>query len=226
MELKDIGSSTPKKINKILESRFGFRLDFDRLSIEKADRLLGSINEGLQKVRMSGRIHTSERNARYTEMLLVKEGLESWLDRQYITEGEVETAQALLAAKDFVDRLQDMIEETSQMLNEDLPPLGDTIKDQVGANEGANFVNAATEALNGLLEAVRGAREAMDAATRVLAGQEAPPAMAPGAGAGEEMGAMPPAEEPAMEPEAPMGELPDLPDLEDDTSEPVGRARR
>lgn len=223
MELKDIGSSTPKKINKILESRFGFRLDFDRLSIEKADRLLGSINEGLQKVRMSGRVHTSERNPRYTEMLLVKEGLESWLDRQYIAEGEVETAQAILAAKDFVDRLQDMIEETSQMLNEDLPPLGDTIKDQIGANEGASFVSAATEALNGLLEAVRAARESMDAATRVLAGQEAP-AMAPGAG--EDMEAMPPAEEPAMEPEAPMGELPDLPDLEDEVSEPVGRARR
>ena len=227
MKLNDIGQSSPKKINQILESRFGFRLDFDRLTIEKADRLLGSINEGIQKIKMSGQIHTSERNPRYTEMLIVKEGLESWLDRQYITEGEVETAQVLLAAKDFVDRLQDMIEEASQMLNEDLPPLGDTIKDQIGTNEGTTFVSTTTETLNGLLEALKAARETMDSATRTLAGQEiAPPQLA-----GQEAQAPMPAGEPmpAEEPApAPAGELPELPDLEaeEEFEEPIGRERR
>jgi hypothetical protein len=219
MKLNDIEDSSPKKVNQVLESRFGLRVDFDRMTIERADRLLGMVNEGVQKVRMSPTVHTSERNPRYMELLMIKEGLENWLDRQYISEGEVETAQAILAAKDFVDRLQDMIEDASQMLNEDLPPLGDSIKDQIGANEGSAFVAAATEALNGLLEAVKVARESMDSATRVLAGQEAPSAPA---------GAMI-AAEPVAEPVAasePAGELPALPDLEDSDEEPVGRERR
>lgn len=227
MKLNDIGQSSPKKANMILESRFGFKINFDNLTIEKADRLLGTVNEGLNKIRMSNKIHTAERDPRYMELLVIKEGIEGWLDQQYITESEVGAAESLLAAKDFVDRLQGMIEDLSQMLNEDLPPLGDSIKDQIGVEQAAAFVTSATETLNALLAATKASRETMDQASRSLAGQEAP-AMAPGAAPEAEMPAdeaEPEAEMPADEAE-PEAELPELPDLDDEDEGPVGRERR
>jgi hypothetical protein len=233
MNLRDLGQSSPKKINQILESRFGFRIDFSNLTIQRADGLLASINEGLRRVRISEGAHTSQRSPKYTEMLLVKEGLEKWLESQYITEGEVESAQTILAAKDFVDRLQSMIEDAGQMLNEDLPPLGDSIRDQLGIEQGDRFVGAVTGALNSLLEATKAAREQVDSATRVLAGEETPSAdldsaelvsdMDSDTGDMDDMGS-------DMEPSAggDMDQLPELPDLKKEKSpEPsLGRARR
>ena len=40
--------------------------------------------------------------------------------RQMLREGEIENAEAALAAKDQVDRLQDMVEELGKMSNEEL----------------------------------------------------------------------------------------------------------
>ena len=63
MKLNDLGyKPTPKKINKVTESRFGFKIDFDNMTFKKAYTLATGITEGLEKIKRTHRSeeHTSE----------------------------------------------------------------------------------------------------------------------------------------------------------------------
>jgi hypothetical protein len=116
--------------------------------------------------------------------------------RSQLNEGEVDHASAIVAARGMVDEIQKMVEKISGMVNEELPPLMDTIRDRVGQEQATAFGAAATQTLTPLLDAVKAAREGMDGAARTVAGEEA--AAAPmDMGAGAEAGAdlsIPPAD--------------------------------
>jgi hypothetical protein len=173
MNLKELAPQTTKRLNKVMESRFGFSIDYDNLTYSKAQRLSHAISENLSKIRKSYGIHTAEKNPQYMEMLMVQEGLNSWLDQQEpLMEGELETAEAVLAAKDMVDSVQDMITDASKMLNEELPPLLDVIRDQVGTAQADAYKNTVTAALQGLMDSLNGARDALDNGARALAGEQ------------------------------------------------------
>lgn len=176
MNLKELTPKTARKLNKVMESRFGFSIDYKNLSYAKAQKLNVALSEQLNAIRKSYGIHTAERNPKYMEMLMVQEGLSAWLDQQdqVLTEGELEVAEVVLAAKDMVDSVQKMIEDASKMLNEQLPPLVDTVRDQVGVEQGEAYKNATTPALQALLDNLNVARESLDSAARVLAGEQAP----------------------------------------------------
>ena len=172
MNLKELSPQKTKRLNKVMESRFGFQIDYDSLSVQKAQRLAGAITESLQGIRKSYGIHTAEKNPKYMEMLMVKEGLESFIRQQTLTEGELESAEAILAAKGMVDSIQDMIEDVSKMMNEQLPPLLDSIRDQIGTEQADSFKSGAGEALRALLDNLGAAREALDSGARQLAGEQ------------------------------------------------------
>jgi hypothetical protein len=177
MRLTELGvKPSAKKINKVMESRFGFAIDYDSLTYAKAQRLSHSINESLNSIRRTHGAHTAEKNPKYMEMLMVKEGLAAWLNQQHLMEGELETAEAVLAAKDMVDSVQDMITDASKMLNEQLPPLLDTIRDQIGPQQADSYKSTVTAALQGLMEALNSARDALDQGARGLAGEQVAPA--------------------------------------------------
>jgi hypothetical protein len=109
------------------------------------------------------------------EMLMVREGLTEWIKQQdVLLEGELESAEAVLAAKDMVDSIQDMITDASKMLNEQLPPLLDSIRDQIGTAQAEGFKGKAQEALNNLLTVLNTTRESLDSGARQLAGEESP----------------------------------------------------
>jgi hypothetical protein len=172
MNLKELAPQKTKRLNKVMESRFGFAIDYDNLSVQKAQRLAGAITESLNGIRKSYGIHTAEKNPKYMEMLMVKEGLETFIRQQQLTEGELESAEAILAAKGMVDSIQDMIEDVSKMMNEQLPPLLDSIRDQIGTEQADSFKAGAGEALRALLDNLGTAREALDSGARQLAGEQ------------------------------------------------------
>jgi len=173
MNLKELAPQTTKRLNKVMESRFGFSIDYDNLTYAKAQRLSYAISENLSKIRKSYGIHTAEKNPKYMEMLMVQEGLNSWLNQQEpLMEGELETAEAVLAAKDMVDSVQDMITDASKMLNEELPPLLDVIRDQVGTAQADAYKNTVTGALQGLMDSLNSTRDALDNGARSLAGEQ------------------------------------------------------
>jgi hypothetical protein len=88
-----------------------------------------------------------------------------------ITEGEVENAELVLAAKDMVDRVQGMLEDIGKMINEDLPPLTDAIRDEMDSSTADSFNSGMSTALQGLLDNLGTARAGADEASRILVGE-------------------------------------------------------
>ena len=201
MNLNQLSPSKAKRINKLLETRFGFEINYNKLTLPKAIRLSNALSESLMSIKRSYGAHKAEKNPKYMEMLLVNESLNDWISRQEVLlEGELETAEVVLAAKDMVDTVQDMITDASKMQNEELPPLLDSIRDQVGTAEADAFESTVTSALQGLMEALKAARDALDSGARVLAGEQQPMPQQGGGQPGTQPAAMPgemPAEEPS-----------------------------
>ena len=174
MKLAEMSTKSTRKINKLMESRFGFAINFSNLTVEKAERLSETIVANLDKIRHSVDLHTAERNPRYMELLTVKEGLSTWLEqhRQQLVEGEVGNAEVLLAAKNMVDSIQDAIEKVGKMQNEQLPELLDSIRDQVGGEQAEGFKNAVGTTLETLMQNLQTAREGVDGGVRILTGEQ------------------------------------------------------
>lgn len=194
MNLNELAPKKTQRLNRIMESRFGFGIDYNKLTYAKAQRLSIALDESLNNIRKSYGAHTAEKNPKYMEMFMVREGLTAWLDQhETLLEGELETAEAVLAAKDMVDSVQDMITDASKMMNEELPPLLDTIRDQIGTAQADSYKQTVTAALQGLMDSLNGARDALDNGARVLAGEQPDQAMSMGGEQGLP-GQLPPAD--------------------------------
>ena len=200
MRLNEMRNTTNvKKINRVMESRFGFKIDYDNMTLEKAVQLAQGISEGLDSIRRSHGVHSAERNPKYMEMFMVREGLHRWLvenESRFITESEMAKSEAILAAKDMVDSIQDMLEKISKMQNEQLPALLDTIRDQIGTEQAETFKGTVSPLLQGLAQTLQQGRESADNAARGLAGEGIDQPMdmgvgTAGAGLGNEMPAAP-----------------------------------
>ena len=164
---------TPQKINKIVESRFGFTVDYDNLTYAKAQRLSRALGENITAIKKSFGSHTAEQNPKYMELMLVKEGLDKWMgSEQGLFESEMGRSEAVLAAKDIVDSVQDMLEKISKIQNEQVPALIDTIRDQIGGEQAEQFKSAISPTLTELYTALSTARESSDTAVRVLSGEQ------------------------------------------------------
>jgi hypothetical protein len=189
MKLSEMNTKfNAKKINKVMESRFGFAVDYNNLTFKKAYTLASSLSESLEKIKRTHGIHTAERNPQYMELLMVREGLHRWMisnKQQMINESEMGKSQAVLAAKDIVDTIQDMVEKISKMQNEQVPALIDTIRDQINPDQAEEFKNAIRPTLDTLYQSMNTGRDAADNAARALAGEQTAQSMdiggAPGA---------------------------------------------
>lgn len=200
MKLQELGTKpSARRMNRLNESRFGFRVNFNNLTVGKAEKMRYSLDENLASIRRSYGIHTAERNPKYMELLMVRESLSRWLDEnreRMLSESELGKSEAILAAKDVVDTIQDMLEDIGRMQNEQMPALMDTIRDQIGSEQADAFGAAITPLLQNLYQNIQSAREGADKAARGLAGEQVEQPMG--------MGGMPGAA-PMGEPAAPMG---------------------
>jgi hypothetical protein len=185
---------TAKKINKVMESRFGVKIDYANLDFKRAYVLARGLTESLDQIKRSHGVHVAEKNPKYMELLMVREGLHRWMvenKQQLIMESEMGKSQAILAAKDMVDSIQDMLEEVSKMQNEQMPALLDTIRDQIGMEQADAFKAAVEPLLANMSQQLSSARGTADTAARALAGEQVAQPMAMGMGAGPAPGAMP-----------------------------------
>jgi len=118
---------------------------------------------------------------------------ESKLRRAYsmLRESEVQQAQVVLAAQDMVDKMQSMLEDTTELQFKELPALVDSIKNQVGIDQAQQFNSDVTAALTGLVQNLQAAKAQLDQALGVVTGTAAPavPGMDAAAAAGADLGA-------------------------------------
>ncbi len=87
-----------------------------------------------------------------------------------VTEGQVESSELIMAAKSMVDKYDAMIQDVGEMLNEDLTPVADKIRDEMGSDVADNFMAGMTGALQSTLDSMKADRVAADNATRLLVG--------------------------------------------------------
>lgn len=196
MRLQEMGTKpSAKKLNKVVESRFGYSIDYNKLTFKKAYKLAKGLDESINNVR---RIHGAsgvEKNATYMEMLMVRESLHTWMrenKQQFIVESEMAKSEAILAAKNIVDSIQDMLEKISKLQSEQMPALLDSIRDQIGAEQAEQFKATMTPMITDLSTQLGAARETADGASRSLAGEQTAQPMDMGMGAmgGDEMAGM------------------------------------
>jgi hypothetical protein len=193
---------TATKLNKVMESRFGYSLDFNKMTFKKAYRIASGLSESLDKIKRTHGAQAVEQNPAYLEMMMVRESIHRWMQEnrtQYITESELAKSEAILAAKDMVDSIQDMLEKISKMQSEQMPALLDTIRDQIGTQQAETFKTSMTPLLTELTTQLSTARETADTASRGLAGEQVAQPMDMG------MGAAPAAGMPGEMPPADMG---------------------
>jgi hypothetical protein len=208
MKLSEMNTKpTAKKLNKVVESRFGYALDFDKLTFKKAYKIASGLTESINSIKRTHGTAAVEQNATYMEMMMVRESIHRWMSEnhtKYITESELAKSEAILAAKDMVDSIQDMLEKVSKMQSEQMPALLDTIRDQISSEQAEAFKGSMTPLLGELVTQLTSARESADTASRSLAGEQVAEPMGMG---GAAPGAMPPGAEGGMPP-APAGEEP------------------
>jgi hypothetical protein len=181
------------KLNKVVETRFGYGLDFSKLTFRKAYKIASGLSESIDKIKRNHGASAAT-NPTYMEMVMVRESIHRWMQenrQQYITESELAKSEAILAAKDMVDSIQDMLEKISKMQSEQMPALLDTIRDQIGTQQAETFKTSMTPLLAELTTQLSTARETADTASRGLAGEQVAQPMDMGMGAAPAPGGMP-----------------------------------
>ena len=161
------------KIQKYLKENYGYELDTTGLDQEKVNDIISSTQAKM----------VAESDAReYTRLHMISESLKLWTPApvqtpltdmvvENVDEDTVETAKVILAAQEMNDELQKMIERVAEMQVQDLIPLVDAMKAEVGMAEADAFNSAVDGALAGLLDAVKGAKEGVENAILAAQGQ-------------------------------------------------------
>lgn len=192
MKLNDMGTKpTTKQMKKVMESRFGFSVNYNELDFKRAYKMATSLTEALNRMKKTHGAHMVERNPKYMEAYMVRESIHSWMrenQTRLLAESEMAKSEAILAAKDMVDSIQDMLEKISKMQNEQLPALLDTIRDQIGIEQAEQFKGSVGPLLSDLAQTLQQGRETADSAARGLAGEQVEQPMGMGGMGGPDMG--------------------------------------
>jgi len=92
--------------------------------------------------------------------------------RKSLMEADVQQAQVVLAAQDVVDKIQDMLEDVTEMQFKEVPALADSIRNEIGTSEAQQYSNDVVDALKGLVDLLQTTKTAVESAQGVLTGQE------------------------------------------------------
>ena len=134
------------------------------------------------------------------------ESINTGEDMRNLREGEVQQASAIVTAKTMVDRVSRWIEELSGMENDTLLQLGDSIRDEMSAEQAKTFISSVAPAIQQALENLKTTRETLSTGVRLLTGEEQGAEMLGGEPAGMGGDEMGPAEPDAMNMGGDMGD--------------------
>ena len=164
--------------------------------------------------KMIGR--TVQKSSTYEEKLVRK---------MKVKESEIDKAEVALAAKDMVDKIDSMLQDVSQMKGEDLLPLTDKVRDEVGQEASDTLKSSVETSLSELETALQSARSSLDNAARTVAGDPSAGAMADPLAGPDTLND--PLADPMADPTNPdeLNTL-DVPDAEIGGEDPEGRERR
>lgn len=186
MYLNDLNSANHSvdKINRILASTFGHNINLGEMSTNALTRMLTTTTAKIATIKENDLKYWE--NPQYNKLKLIehqlstyikevaparKDGKRAKMKESIVMEQDLEQAEVLLAAKEMVDKLQKMVEDVAAMQVQELMPITDAMKNQLGFEVAEQFNSAADSALGALLDQLKSAKDALDNATLQASGQ-------------------------------------------------------
>ncbi len=165
MILKEFVKHDSTRLSKLvvaLNENYDYSLDFKKMTVEKAERM---------KAKATKRIAESNDVNRRVKLGLIAESLDLWMQanvqseltaynlKEGLDDESVDEAKVIIAAQEINDKMQSMIEDAAKMQVQDLLPIVDAMKSEIGTAEADAFSTAADAAIGGLVEALKGAKD-------------------------------------------------------------------
>jgi hypothetical protein len=186
MYLNDLNSASHNvaKINRILSQTFNHSVNLGEMSTDSLNRMLTATTAKIATIKESNLTYWE--NAQYNKLKLIEHSLKTYIKEvapartdgkrakmkeSIVMEQDLDQAEVLLAAKELVDKLQKMIEDVAAMQVQELMPITDAMKDQLGFEVAEQYNTAADAALGGLLDQLKSAKTSLDNATLQASGQ-------------------------------------------------------
>ena len=110
--------------------------------------------------------------ANTTDRAKMSQMLKQSANESLMLESEVQQAQVVLAAQDMTDRIQDTLEDVTEMKFKDLPALVDSIRNEVGMTQAQQYMTDASAALDSLIVCLQETKTSIESAQGVITGQE------------------------------------------------------
>jgi len=183
MYLNDLNSASHNvdKINKVLANTFGHSVDISEMSTNSLERMLNVTDAKITQIKESDLTYWE--NPQYNKLHLISHSLRTYINevapvrsagtvKTKVKEAaDLEQAEVLLAAREMVDKVQKMVEDLAEMQVQELMPIVDAMKEQIGFETAEAFNTAAEGALGAFLDQAKAAKEAMENATLAASGQ-------------------------------------------------------
>lgn len=121
-------------------------------------------------------INEKENPKKYARLQLMSEGFKILSETTVLredVEDAVEEAKVIIAAQNMRDKLQDMIEDLAEMQIQDLMPIIDSMKEEIGPNEANRFNQTVDTAIGELLDVAKDTKDKLNNAIMVASGEKA-----------------------------------------------------
>jgi|TARA_B110000858_G_scaffold64321_1_gene74496 TolA-binding protein len=186
MYLNDLNSAqhSVQKLNKVLADSFDHEVNLAEMSFGSLQKMLTTTNAKIQALKESDLTYWD--NPQYNKLNLISHTISTYITEiapgrsdgkqkrtmeSKIMESDLDQAEVLLAARELVDQLQDMAEDIAKMQVQELMPIVDTMKDQLGFEQAEAYNTVADATLGALLDAVKAAKTSLDDATLTAEGK-------------------------------------------------------
>ena len=191
---------------KALEENYKMSFDVKKMSMADTKNMLKKVRSLALEAKQEPNFYKNQTGKSYMKLVFMEQALVKHFNylatqpkpRIVVENEEVEKSQVVLAAKDWCDSIQKMLEEVGQMQVKELPALVDSIESEIGANESQSYNDQVSAQLETLSGALKEAFNQLKAARDGITGGGAPGA-AFGADMGGDMVEEPP-EAPESEP--------------------------
>lgn len=137
-------------------------------------------------------------------------------------EVNVEEAEVVMAVRALADDIQDQVERVGRMVNEDIPAISDSMRNEMGADTAQAFADSTSNLLSAHLEACKALKGGLDAAITGLTGGEMVGGLGDTGDLGAELNSEPALDDLGMDMDEPVAD--NVPAMAGPQDEPLGRA--
>jgi hypothetical protein len=178
MFLQDFDTTTDRfsKIQKYLRENHKCEIATDKLTYTTANKLIETTTKKMDSIR-----HKDQKE--YAKLQMIREGLELWkvspvqfvknLD-EAMDDDSVDEAKVIISAQDLSIELQKIIEKLAELQVQNLIPIIDKMKSEIGLESAERFNDKVDSAFGELLNVAKSTKDSLNDAILVASGKAQP----------------------------------------------------